>query len=213
MRLLLVDDHTLFRRGLRELLEGYGFTVAGEASTGSKAVRLARELAPDVTIMDLSMPAMGGVEATRAILGEKPGARILVLTISVDEQAVLDALLAGACGYLLKDAEVAEIVAGIRAASEGDAMISPAVATRLVGTLREHRRADADAGRPPTPPTTSRERDILRLLSQGCENSAIAAELMISPATVKTQIAHLLDKLGLENRVQAAVFAVRHEIA
>lgn len=213
MRLLLVDDHTLFRRGLRELLEGYGFTVAGEASTGSTAVRLARELAPDVTIMDLSMPAMGGVEATRAILGEKPGARILVLTISVDEQAVLDALLAGACGYLLKDAEVAEIVAGIRAASEGDAMISPAVATRLVGTLREHRRADADAGRPPTPPTTSRERDILRLLSQGCENSAIAAELMISPATVKTQIAHLLDKLGLENRVQAAVFAVRHEIA
>jgi len=213
VRLLLVDDHTLFRRGLRELLEGYGFTVAGEASTGSTAVRLARELAPDVTIMDLSMPAMGGVEATRAILGEKPGARILVLTISVDEQAVLDALLAGACGYLLKDAEVAEIVAGIRAASEGDAMISPAVATRLVGTLREHRRADADAGRPPTPPTTSRERDILRLLSQGCENSAIAAELMISPATVKTQIAHLLDKLGLENRVQAAVFAVRHEIA
>ena len=140
MRLLLADDHTLFRRGLRELLEGYGFAVIGEAPSGTSAVRLARELRPDVTVMDLSMPGMGGVEATQAILEEDPTARILVLTISADEEEVLDALLAGACGYLLKDAEVAEIVAGVRAAAAGDAMISPAVATRLVLRLREQRR-------------------------------------------------------------------------
>ena len=213
MRLLLADDHTLFRRGLRELLDGYGFAVIGEAPTGSSAVRLARELRPDVTVMDLSMPGMGGVEATKAILDEDPGARILVLTISAEEEEVLDALLAGACGYLLKDAEVAEIVAGVRAAAAGDAMISPAVATRLVSRLREQRRTERVAAPPKPPPLTARERDILKLLAQGRENTAIANELVISPSTVKTHIAHLLDKLGLDNRVQAAVFAVRHGIS
>jgi DNA-binding NarL/FixJ family response regulator len=212
MRLLLADDHTLFRRGLRELLEGYGFAVIGEAPNGSSAVQLARELRPDVTVMDLSMPGMNGVEATQAILDHDPTARILVLTISADEEEVLDALLAGACGYLLKDAEVAEIVAGVRAAAAGDAMISPAVATRLVGRLREQRMNERVQAPPKPPPLTNRERDILRLLAQGRENSAIAAELVISPATVKTHVAHLLEKLGLDNRVQAAVFAVRHGI-
>ena len=212
MRLLLADDHTLFRRGLRELLEGYGFEVVGEAPNGSGAVQLARELRPDVTVMDLAMPGTSGVEATQAILDEDPAARILVLTISTEEDEVLDALLAGACGYLLKDAEVAEIVAGIRAAAAGDAMISPAVATRLVGRLREQRRNERIQAPPKPPPLTARERDILRLLAQGRENSAIAQELVISPATVKTHVAHLLSKLGLENRVQAAVFAVRHGI-
>ena len=154
MRLLLADDHTLFRRGLRELLEGYGFAVIGEAPNGSSAVRLARELRPDVTVMDLSMPGMGGVEATTAILEEDPGARILVLTISAEEEEVLDALLAGACGYLLKDAEVAEIVAGVRAAAAGDAMISPTVATRLVSRLREQRRAERVRPSPKPPPLT-----------------------------------------------------------
>jgi DNA-binding NarL/FixJ family response regulator len=212
MRLLLADDHTLFRRGLRELLEGYGFEIVGEAPNGSGAVQLARELHPDVTVMDLAMPGTSGVEATQAILDEDPTARILVLTISTEEDEVLDALLAGACGYLLKDAEVAEIVAGIRAAAAGDAMISPTVATRLVGRLREQRRNERVQSPPKPPPLTARERDILKLLAQGRENSAIANELVISPATVKTHVAHLLDKLGLDNRVQAAVFAVRHGI-
>jgi DNA-binding NarL/FixJ family response regulator len=212
MRLLLVDDHTLFRRGLRELLEGYGFAVVAEAPNGSSAVQLARELRPDVTVMDLSMPGMNGVEATQAIVDEDPNARILVLTISAEEEEVLDALLAGACGYLLKDAEVAEIVAGVRAAAAGDAMISPAVATRLVDRLREQRRGERVKSPPKLPALTSRERDILRLLAQGRENSVIAGELLISPSTVKTHIARLLDKLGLDNRVQAAVFAVRHDI-
>jgi DNA-binding NarL/FixJ family response regulator len=213
MRLLLVDDHTLFRRGLRELLEGYGFVIAGEAPTGSGAVRLARELRPDVIVMDVSMPGMGGVDATRAILKEDPAARILMLTISAQDEDVLDALVAGACGYLLKDAEVAEIVAGIRAAATGDAMISPIVATRLVARLREQSRRERVAAPAAAPPLTERERDILRLLTQGRGNAAIAAELVISPATAKTHVAHLLDKLGLDNRVQAAVYAVRHGVA
>jgi len=213
MRLLLVDDHTLFRRGLRELLEGYGFVIAGEAPTGSGAVRLARELRPDVIVMDVSMPGMGGVEATRAILDEDPAARILMLTISAKEEEVLDALVAGACGYLLKDAEVAEIVAGIRAAAAGEAMISPIVATRLVARLREQRSRERVAAPAAPLPLTARERDILRLLAQGRGNSAIAAELIISPATAKTHVAQLLGKLGLDNRVQAAVYAVRHGVA
>jgi DNA-binding NarL/FixJ family response regulator len=121
--------------------------------------------------------------------------------------------VAGACGYLLKDAEVAEIVAGIRAAAAGDAMISPIVATRLVARLREESRRERVAAPAAAPPLTGRERDILRLLTQGRGNAAIAAELIISPATAKTHVAHLLDKLGLDNRVQAAVYAVRHGVA
>jgi two-component system nitrate/nitrite response regulator NarL len=213
MRLLLADDHTPFRRGLRQMLEDYGFFVVGEAPNGSSAVRLARELRPDVTVMDLSMPGMGGAQATQAILDEDPGARVLVLTISAEHEEVLDALLAGACGYLLKDAEAAEIVAGVRAAAVGDVMISPTVATRLVARVREERRSERVMAPPKPPPLTARERDILRLLAQGRENSAIAVELVISPATVKTHVAHLLDKLNLDNRVQAAVFAVRHGIS
>ena len=212
MRVLLVDDHTHIRRRMRELLEDYGFTVVGEASTGSSAVRLARELRPDITLMDLSMPGMGGVAATQAIHDEDPAARILVFTISSDGSDVLDALLAGARGYLLKDAEDEEIVAGLRAAAAGDAIISPTVATRLVSRVREEHRAERVQAPPKPPPLTARERDILKLLAQGRENSAIAAELVISPATVKTHVAHLLDKLSLDNRVQAAVFAVRHGI-
>ncbi len=213
MRLLLVDDHTHFRRGLRRMLEGAGFAIVGEAPNGWSAVRLARELRPDVTLMDLSMPGMNGAAATQAILDQDPGARILVLTISDEQEEMMDALLAGACGYLLKNAEPAEIVAGVRAAAAGDVLISPTIATRLVTRMREQRRSERVEAPPKPPPLTARERDILRLLAQGRENSAIASELVISPSTVKTHVAHVLDKLGLDNRVQAAVFAVRHDIS
>jgi DNA-binding NarL/FixJ family response regulator len=214
MRLLLADNHTTFRRELRELLERHCVVVAGEAPNGSGAIRLARELKPDLTVIDLSIPDMGAVDATQAIVDADPNARILILARSADEdeREVLDAVLAGACGYLFKDAEADEIVAGVRAAVEGDAMISPAIATRLVARLREQRRRERVQAPPTPPPLTRRERDILRLLARGRENSAIAAELVISPATVKTHVAHLLKKLGLDNRVQAAVFAVRQGI-
>jgi DNA-binding NarL/FixJ family response regulator len=176
-------------------------------------VRLARELKPDLTLIDLSMPDGSGVEATQAIVDEDPNARILVLTRSVDdEREALDALLAGACGYLSKDSQQDEIVAAVQAAVEGDTIVSPAMVTRLLRELREQRRLEHVQAPPKPPPLTSRQLEVLRLLAGGRENSAIATELSISPSMVKVHVTHLLKKLGLENRVQAAVFAVRHRI-
>jgi DNA-binding NarL/FixJ family response regulator len=214
MRLLLADDRTTGPGDLRELLRGSGFVVAGQAPNGASAIRLARELKPDLTLIDLSMPDAGGVDATQAIVDADPNARILILARSADddEREVLDALLAGACGYLFKDSPEAEIVAGVRAAATGDTLVSPAMAMRLVALLREQRVRERVQAPPKSPPLTRRECEILRLLAEGRENKAIAAELVISPATVKTHVAHLLRKLRLDNRVQAAVFAVLHGI-
>ena len=173
VRLVVAGPVSRSRLGLCGSLEGYGFDVI-EAPDESSVVGLARELRADVTVMDLSMPGIGGVEATQAILDEHPGARILVLTSSADEEEVLDALLAGACGYLLKDGEVAEIVSGVRAAATDGTTISPVAPTRLLARLREQRHIDCVQAPPKPPPLTSRERDILRLLAEGRANSAIA---------------------------------------
>jgi DNA-binding NarL/FixJ family response regulator len=210
---LLLADHTTYRRELRVLLEAHAVVVAEEVDSGMAAIRRARDLAPTLTVVDLGLPDLGGVEVTEAILFDDPGARVLVLAGSHtrDQRAVLDALIAGACGYLVKGAPAETIVAGVRAAAAGKELISPIVATRLVARYREQRRA-RDAEPPGSPPLTRRERDVLRLLAQGRPNSAIAAELRISRSTVKTHVARLLEKLELENRVQAAVFAVRHGI-
>ncbi|MCW3049869.1 MAG: two component transcriptional regulator, LuxR family [Solirubrobacterales bacterium] len=209
-RLLLVDDHALFRRGLRRLLEGHGFEVAGEASNGRAAVQLAAELEPEIIIMDLSMPLMGGVEAITHIVKRNPDARILVLTISAGEAEVLDALLVGACGYLLKDARAEDIVQGVRAAAAGESMISPRIASRLVMRLREAAPVEhPSVGELSDAELTDREMEILRLIACGKENSAIADELFISPKTVKNHVASILGKLNIENRIQAAVVAVR----
>jgi DNA-binding NarL/FixJ family response regulator len=171
---------------------------------------MASELLPDVVVMDLHMPGMGGVAATSKVLECAPRAQVLVLTISVEQSQVLDALLAGATGYLLKDAEGSEIVAGIRSAAAGDAMISPRIAGKLVERLREiDDRADEDAGDEVDYGLTERESEILRLIASGKDNAGIANELIISPKTVKNHVASILEKLGLENRIQAAVYAVR----
>jgi DNA-binding NarL/FixJ family response regulator len=207
-RVVLVDDHALFRRGLRRLLELHDVEVVGEGSHGRAALQLAFELEPDVIVMDLAMPIMSGVEAIRHLVAEGTEARILVLTITVEEDEVLDALLAGACGYLLKDARSEDIVAGIRAAFAGDCMISPQIAGRLVSRLRE-----SDGSRVTQPEVhaslTDREVEVLTLVAHGKENSAIAEELYISPRTVKNHVASILDKLAIENRIQAAVVAVK----
>ena len=209
-RVLLVDDHALFRRGLARMLEAQGVNVVGEAPTGEAGVKLAEELRPDVVVMDLQMPGMGGVAATAEVLKRLPAAQVLVLTISVEQSQVLDALLAGATGYLLKDAEGAEIVAGIRSAAAGDAMISPRIAGKLVERLREvdDRTVDAPEAEEDNH-LTERESEILRLIASGMDNAAIADQLIISPKTVKNHVASILEKLGLENRIQAAVYAVR----
>ena len=207
IRLVLVDDHTMLRHGLRQTLLDRGFDVVGEASNGRSGAQLVLELSPDVVVMDLDMPQMNGIEATRVILGEDSGARILMLTISTDDDDVLEALTAGACGYLLKTAPPEDIVRAIEAAHAGDSTISPRVAGRLVARVR------ATAPRRPAEPTlaplTPRELEILRLIVEGRENGEIAGMLFISPSTAKNHVANLLQKLGVQNRVQAAVHAVR----
>jgi DNA-binding NarL/FixJ family response regulator len=213
-RLLLADQDPTGQRELRDLLGGSGFVVVGQAADRSSVIRLARELKPSLTLIDLSMPDGSGVEATQAIVDEDPNARILILARSDDdEREVLDALVAGACGYLFKDLQDEdEIVAAVQAAVEGDTIVSPAMVMRLIGELREQRRRERVQAPPKPPPLTSRQLDVLRLIAQGRENSAIATELSISPSMVKLHVAHLLKTLGLKNRVQAAVFAVRHRI-
>jgi DNA-binding NarL/FixJ family response regulator len=208
VRVLIADDHVLFRRGLGRVLEQQGMEIVGEAPNGKVAVQLAHDLQPDVVVMDFSMPVMDGVEATRAIIADNPGARVFMLTITADEAQVLDAMLAGACGYELKDATAANLVYGVSAAAQGQSLISPRIAAHLVKRLREVSQA-----RPSTvdeaADLTTREVEVLRLVAEGKENSQIANELFISPKTVKNHVASILDKLAIENRIQAAVFAVR----
>jgi NarL family two-component system response regulator LiaR len=207
IRVVLVDDHTMLRHGLRQTLLEHGLDVVGEASNGRSGAQLVLELKPDVVVMDLDMPQMNGIEATRAIIEREPGARILMLTVSTDHDDVIDALTAGACGYLVKAAPPEETVRAIRAAHAGDSTLSPQVATRLVARLRNTR--DVRASPPPTS-LTPRELEILRLIADGRENAEIAELLVISPSTAKNHVAHVLDKLGTQNRVQAAVYAVRN---
>jgi DNA-binding NarL/FixJ family response regulator len=159
--------------------------------------------------MDLSMPLMSGVEAIERIVSADPAARIVVLTITAEDNEVLDALLAGACGYLLKDASADEVAAAVHAALAGDSMISPRIAGRLVARLRETGRSRVEQERELDIDLTTREVDVLKLIARGKENSAIALELYISPKTVKNHVASILEKLAIENRIQAAVVAVR----
>ena len=211
VRVLLVDDHDLFRTGLRNLLEERGVQIAGEASTGAEAVRLVREAAPDVVVMDLHMPGISGIEAIRQIAGIAPLARVLVLTISDQDEDVLHAILAGACGYLLKDASVDELIRGIEAAAVGESLVSPAIAGKVLQQVRATTVSPeaADAVRAEL---SQRELDVLKLISSGKDNAMIAAELHISPKTVKNHISNILMKLQIENRIQAAVYAVRSGI-
>ena len=208
VRVVLVDDHDLFRGGLRDLLEAQGLTVVGEASNGEDGVGLTGQVAPDVVVMDLNMPGISGVEATRQILEQAPLARVLVLTISAEDSDVMDAMMAGACGYLLKDASVEELVSGVRAAAAGESSMSPRIATKVLARLRQDATEREEHTRSHTG-LSEREIEVLRLLAEGKGNAEIAAELFISPKTVKNHIASILMKLQIENRIQAAVYAVR----
>lgn len=211
LRVLIVDDHALYRRGLRRLLESHGLEVVGEAADARAAIRMAKKLRPDVTLMDLSMPGMPGIEAIPEIVAADPHARVLALSGGAEDETVLDALIAGACGYLMKTASTAEIVAGARLVAEGQSLISPKVAAALVVRLREWARADAQPVA--APGLTSRELEVLSLVAAGKENSAIASDLFLSPKTVKNHVAAILGKLEFDNRVQAATFAVRQGLA
>jgi len=211
LRVLLVDDHDLFRTGLRNLLEEQGLRVVGEAATGEEAVRSVRELAPDVVVMDLNMPGISGVDATRQITAEAPLTRVVVLTISDQDGDVMDAILAGACGYLLKDSSIQDLMAGIQAAYRGESLISPMIAAKVLQRVRATSAQPeiADAIRSEL---SAREIEVLKLIANGKDNAVIAGELHISPKTVKNHISNILMKLQIDNRIQAAVYAVRSGI-
>jgi DNA-binding NarL/FixJ family response regulator len=211
LRVLIVDDHDLFRTGLRNLLEEQGVLIVGEAAAGAEAVRIVRELAPDVVVMDLNMPGMGGIEATRHITAMATLTRVVMLTISEDDSDVMDAILAGACGYLLKDSSIQDLMTGIRAASRGESLISPNIAAKVLQRVR------ATSTQPEIANTiraelSDREIEVLKLIANGKDNAVIAAELHISPKTVKNHISNILMKLQIDNRIQAAVYAVRSGI-
>ncbi|MEU7336931.1 MULTISPECIES: response regulator transcription factor [unclassified Streptomyces] len=208
---LIVDDQPLQRFGFRMLLESVpGTEVAGEAAHGAEAVRKAAELRPDVVLMDVRMPGMDGIEATRRIIATGGRSRILVLTtFDLDEYAHA-ALRAGASGFLLKDARPEELLAGIRAVAAGDAVIAPALTRRLLDAYARHlpHRSTADAETDPRlRALTDREREILVAIGQGWSNGEIAARLVLSESTVKTHVGRVLAKIGARDRIQAVIFA------
>jgi len=205
---VIADDQALVRVGLRKILESEpDLTVAGEAEDGSDAVAAARRLRPDVVLMDIRMPVLDGIEATRRIVAAGAGTRVLMLTTFGLDTYVYDALRAGASGFMLKDAPPEEIVAGVRIIANGDALLAPAV-TRSVIEEFVRRDAPAPAALPPAvEELTPREREVLDLLAAGLSNPEICARLVISEATAKTHVARILQKLGVRDRVQVVIYA------
>jgi two-component system, NarL family, response regulator LiaR len=204
IRVLIVDDHAVVREGLRTFLElQEGLEVVGEAADGREAVELAERLRPDVVLMDLVMPRLDGVEAMMELRERLPASRVIVLTSFLDDERLLPAIRAGAAGYLLKNVQPQELARAVRAAHAGEALIDPAVAARLVDTLAESRDGP-DAER-----LTPREQQVLHLIGRGFSNKRIALELGVAEKTVKTHVSHVLAKLGVADRTQAALYAAR----
>jgi NarL family two-component system response regulator LiaR len=206
IRVLIVDDHAVVREGLRAFLELQSdIEIAGEAADGAQAVRQAKQLAPDVILMDLVMPGLGGVDAMQQLRAVAPSSRVIVLTSFLDDDRLLPAIQAGATGYLLKNVAPAELVRAIRAAQAGETSIDPTAAAALV------RAVAGAAPRPPgrRPPLTQREQQVLELIARGQSNKRIAMGLGISEKTVKAHVGQVLAKLDVADRTQAALLAVR----
>ena len=214
IRVLLVDDHAVVRQGLRMFIEMQSdMEVVGEGGNGVEAVELAARLNPDVILLDLLMPQMDGVEATRKILAGNPHARVLILTSFGEDDKVFPAIRAGAQGYLLKDIQPRDLVQAIRETHQGKAQLHPDVARRLMAAVA----GDAPARPAPSPALpkelqelTEREREVLDLIARGLTNREIAGKMVVSEKTVKTHVSNLLDKLGLEDRTRAAIWALKH---
>ena len=202
----------MFRSALRAALVAEGIDVVGEASSGAAALNDLRAVAPEVVVMDLNMPGISGVEATRQMAMVAPLTRVLVLTASDEDADVMDAVLAGACGYLLKDASVHELISGICAAANGESLVSPAIAAKVLERLRTSSGSGPEA-KAIRSELSDREMQVLKLIASGQDNAQIAADLHISPKTVKNHISNIFMKLQIENRIQAAVLAVRSGIA
>ena len=201
IRILIADDHSVVRQGLRMFLAlDAGLEVVGEAADGVEALRLARELRPDVVLMDLIMPGMDGAAATAAIRAEMPDTEVVALTSVLEDASVIGAVRAGAIGYLLKNTEADALRKAIRAAAAGQVQLSPEAAARLMREVRAPESPEA---------LSERETEVLRLVAQGRANKQIAAQLHIGEKTVKTHVSNILAKLGVQSRTQAALYAVR----
>lgn len=209
LRLLIVDDHAVVRRGLRGFLELTDeFEVVGEGANGLEAVSLAQELQPDVVLMDLVMPEMDGIEATRRIMLANPDAKILVLSSFGDENSVLPAIQAGALGYVLKDIAPEELAKALRQTAQGKSQLHPDIANMLISHVQQDS-SGAGKGAPELSELTSRELEVLVQIGRGLSNKEIASELSISDKTVKTHVSSILGKLQLADRTQAAIFSIR----
>ncbi len=207
IRILIADDHRVYREGVRALLDGdEGLAIVGEAASGDEAVAAAGRLAPDVILMDLKMPGLNGIEATRAILARAPAAAILVVTMFDDDDSVFAALRAGATGYLLKDADQEELLRAIRAVRRGEAIFGPAIARRMASYFAGRAAAPQPAAAP-FPELTEREREVLDLIARGRNNAAIAARLGLSLKTVQNYVSTIFAKLQVEDRAQALLRA------
>ena len=215
IRVLLVDDHALFRSGIRSLIQKSGeFEIAGEAGDGLEGAKRAKQLKPDVVLLDLHMPGINGLESLKLIIEDAPDIHVLMLTVSEESDDLLQCLRAGATGYLLKNIEVATLTDAIRMASRGETVISPRMMAALLG---------ADRTKPVPPPArqedpalgrlSHRERDVLALLAKGRSNKEVARTLDLAESTVKIHVQSILKKLELASRVQAAIFAIEHGLA
>jgi len=205
---MLIDDHRVVRQGLRDFLELQDYIdVVGEAASGLEGVQLARELLPEVVLMDLVMPGIDGVETTRRVKAASPSSRVIVLTSFADDDKVFPAIKAGAISYLLKDISPEELAHAIRAAQRNEAVLHPEVAAKLMQEFSSPRTAEA-----PVEQLTEREMDVLRLIAKGQSNKEIADTLIISEKTVKTHVSNILSKLHLADRTQAAIYALRQRL-
>lgn len=204
---LIADDHRLFRQGLCYVCESGGLTVVGEAGNGQEAVELARQLKPDIVLMDVQMPVLDGVQATALITQQSPATRVIVLTMYRQDQYVFEAIKAGARGYLLKDIDEQELLEAVRAVHRGEALVNPTLATHLLEEFR--RLSQAASGEETLETLTPGEMEVLRLVAQGADNKTIAERLTLSERTVANRLSEIYQKLHVNSRTQAALVALR----
>jgi len=213
IRVVIVDDHALFRRGLDLVLsEEPGIDIVGEAEDGVQAIARADELEPDVMLMDVRMPKASGIEAARAVRASHPDVKVIMLTVSDEESDLYESVKAGANGYLLKEVAIEEVADAIRAVAQGHSLISPSMASKLLGEFNALARRADERHLSPAPRLTERELEVLRLVAQGQSNREIAKSLFIAENTVKNHVRNILEKLHLHSRMEAVVYAMREKL-